>query len=548
MLLGDDPELLAELYKKAPAGVRILDGATIETLCYLEKSLLDHRQEMDNRTAYETKLRDERNQLQNILDSLPDAVLVLDETAAWNGSTARFEQLTGIPLAEVVRDGFFIDPFTVFEEGQAEHGRVSLLERVRQTGEPVQFIHFEPGDESGREYFRVIITPFFDQEGRLFRVVETIRPITDVVRQRRLIEESEGRFRQFINHARDFITIKDLAGRYLVINEQAAALFEKSPRDYIGKTDHELLPANLADRLAGVDRKVIKRREYLTSLKTLVVRGNKLYLDVVHFPLFDYQGEITGVGSISRDVTEQHLLQKMLVASEKMAAVGKLAASVAHEINNPLTGVLSFAEEMKIDAEEKDPEDPAVKDLEVIIRETMRCREIVSKLLDYARLEPAESQPLDINTVLERSAALVRKQAMFQDVTFTYRLDENLPAVRFIPNQMQQVLLNLIINAAEAMNHSGTITLSSSLSADGRFVEAGVMDDGPGIPAELFEVIFEPFYSTKGSQGTGQGLSVVRAVVEQHGGRVGVSSQPGRGTSFTISLPLDKPDKQENWV
>jgi PAS domain S-box-containing protein len=502
-------------------------------------------QELEHKKALEEELREERNKLQQILDSLPDGVIVLDGNNKLEWANARFKEITGLDPETLVVDGKIADYFHERTEGVDEPDQISPMAKVKETGEPVQFIHFEPGDETSEQYFRIIITPFFDKEGNLWRIVETVRPITDIVLQRHQIDESEDRFRRFIENAREMITIKDLNGRYLVINEPAAALFGKSPMDYIGRTDHEILSKELADRLVHKDKEALDKKEYLEDKVTLSINGEMHYLDIVHFPLFDYKGDMTGICSIGRDATEQNRLQKMLIQSEKMAAIGQLAASVAHEINNPLTGVLSFAEELKKDTEDLDPNNPIIKDYDVIIREAIRCREIVSKLLDYARVEQSRRRPMNINTVIDRSAGLVKKQVLFHGIEFENDLSDNLPEVPCDPTQMQQIFLNLIINAGEAINGQGKITLSSRLSGEGRFVEGLVTDNGPGISPDIIDKIFEPFFSTKGSRGTGQGLSVVKAIIEQQGGMIKVDSQVGKGTTFTVSMPVPRPDRQE---
>jgi PAS domain S-box-containing protein len=498
-------------------------------------------QELENKKILEEELRKERNQLQLILDSLPDGIIVVDGNNNLELANTRFEEMTGLDPRSLVKDGEFRDHFRVRTEWADEPVSDSPISQVRKTGEPVQFIHLKSANGADEEYFRIIITPFFDKERNLRRIVETVRPITEIIQQRRLIDESEDRFRRFIENARDMITIKDVQGRYQVINKSAASLFGLTPMDYIGRTDNEILPKELADILTRKDQEVLERKEYLEDKATLNVGGRIRYLDIVHFPLFDYKGDLTGICSISRDATEEYQLQKMLIESEKMAAVGKLAASVAHEINNPLTGILSFAEELKMDTMEKDKNNPIIHDYDTIIREAVRCREIVLRLLDYARVELSRRQSMNINTAIEHSIRLVSKQVLFQDVEFDIDLADDLPEVSCDPMQMQQVFLNLIINAGEAINGAGKISLSSRLSDDGRFVEGQVTDSGPGVSPDVVDRIFEPFFSTKGSKGTGQGLSIVKAIIDQQGGSIEVNSQIEQGASFKVSVPVPRP-------
>lgn len=348
------------------------------------------------------------------------------------------------------------------------------------------------------------------------------------------LKESVQRFEQFVNAAQDIIVLKDLGGRYLFINRVAAALFGRRPEEFVGKTDRMLFDPVLAERFEKRDKAFFQAGRTVSREESLVLGGRKIYLHTVRFPLLDHKGQVMGVGVISRDVTEQKRLQRSLIQSEKLAAVGKLAAGIAHEINNPLSGIITFVEDLLIDV---DPADPVRRDYEVIYREALRCRQIVRDLLDYTRLQHPVRQGIDLNTVIRRAHGLVSKQAAFRNVDFDFRLSAGPVEVHADPGQMQQVILNLVMNAAEAMDGKGTITIASGLSGTGRRVFFEVADTGCGIPKDQIEKIFEPFYSTKGARGNGLGLSVVQSIVDQHGGRIHVRSAVGQGTSFRIELP-----------
>ncbi len=248
------------------------------------------------------------------------------------------------------------------------------------------------------------------------------------------------------------------------------------------------------------------------------------------------------IGVLARsfnDMTRQLAeTQRQLFQSEKLASVGRLAAGVAHEINNPLTGVLTYSSFLLKRAEDK----PEMKeDLEVIVRETKRCREIVKGLLDFARQSPAEKNRVALNEVVERSVQILANQLAKHKVQIAKRLASALPEIEADANQLQQVLVNLIMNASDALGENGgTITISSSLRAheDPPQLQLQVRDTGCGIPAENLSKIFEPFFSTKGQKGNGLGLAIVWGIVEKHNGRIAVESKVGAGTTFTISLPL----------
>ena len=219
--------------------------------------------------------------------------------------------------------------------------------------------------------------------------------------------------------------------------------------------------------------------------------------------------------------------------AEKMASIGRLAAGVAHEINNPLTGVLTFAHllRQKPHMGQEDHED-----LDLIIHETTRAAEIVRGLLDFARERPTMMEPLDLNDVVRRTVRLIANQKKFEHIAIEEALQNDLPEVCGDMNQLQQVLLNLALNACVAMPNGGHLTIATK-AGDGR-VLMSVTDTGCGIKEELLEKIFEPFFTTQPvGKGTGLGLSVTFGIVEQHGGTLEVHSQEGQGSTFTISLP-----------
>ncbi len=226
--------------------------------------------------------------------------------------------------------------------------------------------------------------------------------------------------------------------------------------------------------------------------------------------------------------------QLQLTQADKLASVGRLAAGIAHEINNPLTGVLSYATLLK---KRFESDTSASEDLDVIIRETIRCRGIIRELLDFARPAPPSRKPTDLNEVARHAVAVVMNQLHLSHVTLALDLAADLPAAYADANQMQQVMVNLLLNAADALGaEGGEIRLTSS--ARGASIELMIEDTGQGIPAENLPHLFEPFFSTKGTRGTGLGLAVTWGIIEGHGGTIEVQSELERGTRFTVSIPM----------
>ncbi len=234
-----------------------------------------------------------------------------------------------------------------------------------------------------------------------------------------------------------------------------------------------------------------------------------------------------------REAQLKATVNRQIGRSEQLASVGRLAAGVAHEINNPLTGVLTFAHMLR-DKDNMDEQDR--QDLDLIIHETTRAAEIVRGLLDFARERTPVKELLNINDVVRRTLKLLGNQKAFQQIVIVDDLEDRLPLIDGDGNQIQQVLLNLSLNACEAMSNGGTL-LVSTRSGDGK-VLVSVTDTGCGIKREHLDRIFEPFFSTKPvGKGTGLGLSVSYGIVQQHGGTLEVESEEGRGSTFTIVLP-----------
>jgi two-component system NtrC family sensor kinase len=232
--------------------------------------------------------------------------------------------------------------------------------------------------------------------------------------------------------------------------------------------------------------------------------------------------------------------QRKLYHSDKLASLGRLAAGIAHEINNPLTGVLTFASFLHKRAADNDK---TKEDLEVIIRETKRCREIVKNLLDFARQVPAQKTIIDIGEVINQSLQIIDNQLSIRNIIVKKMFPkENLPKLKVDKNQLQQVLINLIVNAADAIGENrGEILIDTSVvKKEGKnLIQIKIKDSGSGIPREALSKIFEPFFSTKGQKGTGLGLAVVWGIITEHNGTIGVESEENKGTTFTIQLPVD---------
>ena len=236
-------------------------------------------------------------------------------------------------------------------------------------------------------------------------------------------------------------------------------------------------------------------------------------------------------------------MQAHLIQSEKLASLGKLAAGIAHEINNPLGGILIYSHLLLEDTPKKSPHH---ENLKKIVKETSRCKDIVKGLLEFARPKEPEMSQINLNDVMERSLAIVEGQALFQNIKVNRKYASDIPKIVADGSQLQQVFMNIIINAAEAMNGKGTLSLSTSRDSEGSRIEARISDTGHGIKEEDKKRLFEPFFSTKEvGKGTGLGLAISYSIIQKHNGTIEVESQEGKGSTFTVKLPVREESRDD---
>jgi two-component system NtrC family sensor kinase len=230
--------------------------------------------------------------------------------------------------------------------------------------------------------------------------------------------------------------------------------------------------------------------------------------------------------------------QAQLIQTEKLSSLGKLSASIAHEINNPLAGILTTAKLLirTLDGETDARTPFMIKHLRLVQRETERCTAIVRNLLGFARERPLTLGDIDVNAALEEALFLASNQISLQNIVLQRELAP-LPVVRADFGQIRQALANLVLNACDAMAHGGTLFVRSASDPVNGMVEITIRDTGHGMPPEVLSKVLDPFFTTK-EKGTGLGLSVVYGVVERHGGRLAIDSAVGEGTAVTIRLPV----------
>ena len=241
---------------------------------------------------------------------------------------------------------------------------------------------------------------------------------------------------------------------------------------------------------------------------------------------------------VEEQTSELKRTQSLLIQSEKLASLGKLAAGVAHEINNPLGGILIYSHLLLEDTEK---ESPYYENLEKIVKETTRCKEIVNGLLKFARPKEPEIALTDINETIDKSLALLKSQSLFQNILIKKDYSISLPQIIVDSSQLEQVFINIILNAVDAMREKGTLTIKTSQNDLRDHIHVSFTDSGQGIEDENKAKLFEPFFTTKDvGQGTGLGLSISYSIIQKHHGTIEVQSRIGEGSTFTVKLPTTR--------
>jgi two-component system NtrC family sensor kinase len=328
----------------------------------------------------------------------------------------------------------------------------------------------------------------------------------------------------------------DTAGRITSCNRAFEDLYSTTRQKIIGLPVEHVMPA---DVIASIQRAAGTTSWELGSPANIF----KLYLEnqtgrrlIVNLSIIPFQNPmIMNSGSliVLDDITEKVQLEDQLLQAEKLSSIGLLAAGIAHEVNTPLAGISSYTQMLLKDTPESDERKPI---LEKIEKQTFRAAEIVNGLLSFSRLSGGEFTALDINQLINESLALLAHQLQLNHIKVESRFDNSLPPVYGNLGKLQQVFINLFLNARDAMPSGGEIEVQTGMNDSMIIVD--ISDTGAGISEENLKRIFDPFFTTKSAgRGTGLGLAVTYGIIQEHGGRIFVDSDPGKGTHFRLKLP-----------
>lgn len=333
--------------------------------------------------------------------------------------------------------------------------------------------------------------------------------------------------------------------KIVMMNRAAEQLFGKGSKEVVGEGFGKILPPSPKNMELSNRLKADSRTQDSFEAEFVNAHGKEIPVFISVSSLTESDHREVGSLIIIRDLSKIRELEKQLMQSEKLASLGQLAAGIAHEINNPLTGILGYTEVL---LEDMDEDDPSREDLEIIRDETVRCGKIVKNLLDFARRGDLETEPTNLEDIMEETLQMLQKHVSFQNIKITRLYRSPDPIVRANPNQLRQAFTNIILNAAQAMKERGELTIAINPLNKGRQkgheegpenggIEVAISDTGPGIEKSDLNRIFEPFFTTKEQgRGTGLGLAISYGIIKRHNASISVESEVGKGTTFRIEF------------
>jgi PAS domain S-box-containing protein len=379
--------------------------------------------------------------------------------------------------------------------------------------------------------------------GILILEIRWLRTLESKINERtKDLKKSEEKYRSLVESAEDFIFTIDAEFKFQSMNSFTANFFGGSPDDFIGIEIQKVFTKEAAKKQLKMLDLVFKHKRSVRDDFQLKMGVHQIWISANFMPIRDDREKVTTVLCIARDITEAKNLERQLVNTEKLAALGTLAAGVAHEINNPLGVILGFCD-LLIRKKEKGSQE--FEDLKTIERQGFHCKQIVENLLRFARHGEETSAYTDVNKCLKEITGIVTHTIEINNIELIMDLNRNIPPVRGNSRELQQVFLNLINNAIAVMKAGGVLTIQTAIEQSRKKASIQFKDTGIGIKNEDMDHIFEPFFTTKPEgEGTGLGLSVSYGIISKNGGTINCVSTPENssgkphGTVFTVKLPI----------
>jgi len=364
-----------------------------------------------------------------------------------------------------------------------------------------------------------------------------VAAIRDTTERKKAVDDltqAAEEWRTTFDSITDLVSIRDKDFRLTRVNKAFADTFNMKPKELIGKLCYEIVHGTNEPVPHCPHKATIETKEPASA--ELFEPHLGIHLEVTTSPIFNEKGEVVASVHVARDITERKRTEEQLIVTDRLASIGELASGIAHELNNPLTSIIGFSQLLL----DKDISDDVKNDLKIIYSEARRTAEVVKSLLIFARKHAPLKQLVNINSIIEKVLELRAYEQKVNNVQVNTRFAPDLPAIMADYFQLQQVFLNIVINAEHFMleaHHRGTLTITTERV--GETIKASFTDDGPGISKKTLGHVFDPFFTTKEiGKGTGLGLSICHGIITEHGGRLYAESALGKGATFIVELPI----------
>ena len=537
-----------EIYAKRPVGVSVIDHKAARLLWDLIQIEAERSRLEQERLDY---LRKSRAQTQVILDSLPYRVMVVNMDMTIDAVNRTFLKEHDLTYEEALGRLCYTVRYGL-DKPCSDYGRpCSLRDRLGELKEKgLLSIYQEYQDEKGETRFDVCTAaPVYNAQGEIEQVLEASRDVTERIRLEREAQRSKTFFEKLIQSIVDGIVVVDTKGNVLIFNEGMEQLTGYSAMEIMKKGhlasfyDIQVAKENMKKMRSDQFGPYGKLNPTSMTIKTksgeeipVTLSASLITIDGKEVGSVGVFTDMRGILKIRKELEDANI---QLIQSQKIASIGRMAAGVAHEINNPLSGILIYTELLKENLKDR-PE--YLKDLQEIIDQTLRCKRIASELLEFSRKSAGKISSFSLDDLISKCLALLVNKASFQNIQVTTAFDMHMPNITGDMSQLQQVFTNLFINAADAMEGKGKLHISAAFEQGRSVFVIQVADTGPGIPRECRDKIFDIFFTTKpAGKGTGLGLSVSQNILKIHGGQISFECPPEGGTVFRVELPLSHP-------
>jgi len=523
----------------------------------LQGTLIELRKKEVELKQAEKTLGEKERYFRSLISNMHEDILVIDRNYKITDVNNSFLVTSGHKRQNAV-GRFCFEVSHSYSEPCDRHGEKCALRNVFATGKPNTCLHEHTHTDGSKIWVDILLSPLKDKEGKITHVIEAARNVTSQIKSKVELERSEGRYRTLIETMKEGVAIEDKNNLITYVNDSFCQI--------MGYPKSEVMGRPLTDFFDKSNRPLFKGKNDETKgatepKETTFIRkdGRKLHAVLSRKTILVNEGPstiggfvvITDISKIKFAEQEKMKLQAMLQQSQKMEALGAFAGGIAHDFNNILAAILGYAEIAQLDIP---TENPAHENLKQILQASYRAKNLVKQILAFSRQNEPKQKPVQLHLIVKEVLKLIRA-SIPTTIEIRTNIPSNIGVILADPTQIHQVLMNLCANAQHAMQEEGGILeiLLTQVDVDyqkslaypdlkpGLYLKLSVADTGCGINSAIMEKIFDPFFTTKpAGEGTGMGLAMVYGIVKDHGGAITVYSEPGKGSTFHLYLPVIK--------